>query len=223
MIELFNTDCIPLMEQFKEEGKWFDAVITDPPYFVVPKGKKTDRFTWDNFSSMEDFIQFTTNWYRLAYSLLKQDSFMFIFWSQKHLKMAFDIFDVSRMVLWNYENLVLGGGGDFAYDYEPVFIVKKGAPKLPPGKHSCVMKFTKPQSNFKTDKLLHPTQKPLALLQHLVVLSGAKDILDPFMGSGTTGVAAKELGRNFVGCEKDERYFKISQERILHTQATNPS
>ena len=62
----------------------------------------------------------------------------------------------------------------------------------------------------------HPTQKPEGLIQHLVeILSNPGDcVLDPFMGSGTTGDAAKRTDRNFIGIELDEAYFKIAQKRI---------
>jgi len=63
---------------------------------------------------------------------------------------------------------------------------------------------------------VHPTQKPVALLEYLIktyTLEG-ETVLDFTMGSGTTGVACKNLNRNFIGIEKDETYFKIAQERI---------
>jgi DNA modification methylase len=62
----------------------------------------------------------------------------------------------------------------------------------------------------------HPTQKPEKLIKHFVeTLSNANDfVLDPFMGSGTTGVVAKCLARNFIGIELDETYFKIANQRI---------
>ena len=62
----------------------------------------------------------------------------------------------------------------------------------------------------------HPTQKPESLIKHFVdVLSNEEDwILDPFMGSGTTGVVAKKSNRNFVGIELNEEYYKIAEERI---------
>ena len=72
---------------------------------------------------------------------------------------------------------------------------------------------------FKRDCLtsnLHPTQKPLALIEELVkTYSNENDtILDNCMGSGTTGVACKNLNRNFIGIEKDNKYFEIAKERI---------
>ena len=61
----------------------------------------------------------------------------------------------------------------------------------------------------------HPTQKPIALMQWcLGFVPKAQTILDPFMGSGTTGVAAIQLGRKFIGIEREERYFDIACKRI---------
>lgn len=66
------------------------------------------------------------------------------------------------------------------------------------------------------NKPIHPTQKPVALMEYLIkTYSNEGDtVLDFCMGSGTTGVACKRLNRNFVGIEKDETYFKIAEERI---------
>lgn len=61
----------------------------------------------------------------------------------------------------------------------------------------------------------HPTQKPIAVMQWAILHAGmANVILDPFMGSGSTGVAALQLGRKFIGIERDERYFEIACRRI---------
>jgi modification methylase len=67
---------------------------------------------------------------------------------------------------------------------------------------------------------LHPTQKPLALMLELlrVVLPG-QSVLDPFMGTGTTGLAAHKLGLSFVGVERDPGYFAVAQKRIAAAQA----
>jgi len=68
----------------------------------------------------------------------------------------------------------------------------------------------RPVANF------HPTVKPLALMEYLVKLVSREGqvVLDPFMGSGTTGMACKKLDRDFIGIEIDEEYFKIAQARI---------
>ena len=66
----------------------------------------------------------------------------------------------------------------------------------------------------------HPTQKPLAVMKWVINLCPKADIiLDPFMGSGTTGVAAVQMGRKFIGIEREPRYFDIACERISRAQA----
>lgn len=68
---------------------------------------------------------------------------------------------------------------------------------------------------------VHPTQKPVALMEWCIAPLPARIILDPFMGSGTTGVACARLGRRFIGCEVDPGYFEIACRRIQH-EADNP-
>lgn len=73
---------------------------------------------------------------------------------------------------------------------------------------------TKPSQNF------HPTVKPIALMEYLVKLVSREGatVLDPFMGSGTTGIACKLLKRNFIGIELDQSYFEIAKNRINATK-----
>lgn len=70
------------------------------------------------------------------------------------------------------------------------------------------------------DRREHPTQKPVALMQWCIgdLPDDANLIVDPFMGSGTTGVAAVQMGRDFIGIELDERYFEIACRRIEEAQ-----
>jgi site-specific DNA-methyltransferase (adenine-specific) len=72
---------------------------------------------------------------------------------------------------------------------------------------------------FPLDKdRIHPTQKPIALMEYLIktYTLEKQTVLDFTMGSGTTGVACLNTGRNFIGIEKDENYFKLAKERILN-------
>jgi DNA modification methylase len=74
--------------------------------------------------------------------------------------------------------------------------------------------------NNSNEKVKHPTQKPIKLMDNLIrtYSNEGMTIFDPCMGSGTTGVACKNLNRNFIGIEKDEQYFKIAEQRInAHT------
>ena len=68
----------------------------------------------------------------------------------------------------------------------------------------------------------HPTVKPLEMVKNLIVNSSQENdiILDPFLGSGTIGVACKELGYEFIGCEIDSDYFDIAKERIAVETST---
>ena len=72
------------------------------------------------------------------------------------------------------------------------------------------------KQNWSKQQQLHPTQKPVELLEYLVQTYSKEGdvVLDNCMGSGTTGVACKNLGRRFIGIEKDEGYFQIAKERI---------
>ena len=215
--DIRNEDC--LLSNIQKES--VDLIITDPPYFVLPNGKKSFKkqydFSWDNFCNLNEFKVFTKTWFDKYYETLKQNSFMFIFWSQKYIAEGFEIFNPNRLLIYHYSNLVQGGGGNFCYDYEPIFCIKKGSPKLVPGKHSCIFKYTKPQSNFKSDKLIHPTQKPKELYKKLIEISGLKEhsiILDPFAGSGTLNRAAKEMSIlfNTILIEKDKKYYNTILE-----------
>ena len=65
-------------------------------------------------------------------------------------------------------------------------------------------------------KGIHPAEKPIELIERFIKVSSQENdlVFDPFMGSGTTGIACKKLNRNFVGFEIDKEYFNIAQERI---------
>lgn len=71
------------------------------------------------------------------------------------------------------------------------------------------------QQNMKDkEERVHPTQKPVPVMQWCMEWVKGQTILDPFMGSGTTGVAAIQLGRKFIGIERDPKYFDIACKRI---------
>ena len=87
---------------------------------------------------------------------------------------------------------------------------------------SSVLKVNSLRPNSK-EKVNHPTQKPVALFEHLIktYTNEGDTVLDNVMGSGTTGVACKNLSRNFIGIELDEEYFKIATERINEMSEEN--
>ena len=83
--------------------------------------------------------------------------------------------------------------------------------------------FSSDKQKNKSTKYMHPTQKPVALMEYLIktYTNEGETILDFTMGSGTTGVAAKKLNRNFIGIELDEGYFQIAKDRIENTVKEN--
>lgn len=91
---------------------------------------------------------------------------------------------------------------------------------LPPSEGSAARFFycAKASKSERGEGNTHPTVKPLKLMEYLVTLASVdgSTVLDPFMGSGTTGIACAHLGRKFIGIEKDDEYFKIAQTRLLN-------
>ena len=96
--------------------------------------------------------------------------------------------------------------------------VRKGTRKFEGRKHHKISKLRVPSSwqKFNVEVGLHPTQKPVALMEYLIktYTNEGDTVLDFVMGSGTTGIAAKNLGRSFIGIELDDKYFQIAKKRI---------
>lgn len=74
--------------------------------------------------------------------------------------------------------------------------------------------FSSPRQCSYAKKSGHPYEKPIALMKYLLERTDARSVIDPFMGSGTTGVACKNLNRNFIGIELDKDYFEIAKKRM---------
>ncbi len=113
--------------------------------------------------------------------------------------------------IWSKCNVCIGDGEP----YEEIYELR--------GKSTCLV-FRHAVINCEMNATLngdtyyeHPTQKPIRLLNRLVRRTNGT-VLDPFMGSGTTGVACAQLGRRFIGIEIEERYFNIAVERITNAQ-----
>lgn len=128
------------------------------------KGMVTSRFEvaipWEEQAKLETYREWCYDWYCKAHSKLADDSFMFIFWSMKYLYLAYQIFDVNRVVFWQQPNMVSKISGDFSYDITPIIVVRKGNARLNKDAGlwdtSSILHFTKPQGNYVDDKLAHP-------------------------------------------------------------------
>ena len=117
---------------------------------------------------------------------------------------------------WHKTNPVPACKNKYLSDTEYVFFARsKGVPVY--GEYKTKKTYYVTPLNTKEKKLYnHPTIKPQMILENLIVNSSKENdvILDPFMGSGSTGVACVNTNRNFIGMELDEDYFKIAKERI---------
>lgn len=219
MNKIIHGDCLNRLDELSNDS--IDLLLTDPPYFVM----KGDDEKWDLFDSLSDFMKFTERWLNKCYKLLKNNKASYIFWSQKRMKDFWDIntnFNIERMLIWNNPCLTKGFSSDkYLFMYTPIFYLSKGKIDTFNGSlnnktNIDVFRFPKPQSNWSNETRYHPNQKPLDLLTILINNSTeiGDTVLDPFLGSGSTAVACKELDREYIGIEKSKHYCNISKERL---------
>lgn len=189
---------------------------------------------WEEQRKLEDYKEWCYKWYCKAHQKLADDSFMFIFWSMRYLSLAYQIFDVNRVIFWQQPNMVSTISGDFSYDITPIIVIRKGNPRLIKEAglwdKSSVLNFTKPQGNYIKDKLCHNCQKPRALLEHLVWLSGADQdgnvIGDFFAGSGSLLRAVNRA--DVILCDKNREYYDkffdvyVSDPRVYRCEIKDP-
>ena len=201
---LYQGDCLDILPTLPAGA--VDAVITDPPYGigenhskVASRGKLAKpidygTFNWDNKKVSPNTIK----------QILRVSNSQVIFGGNYYA----DLLPASSSwIVWDKQN----GANDFA-DCELAWTSHKKA----------VRKYTYLWNGMikqKPEKRFHPTQKPLALMEWVINnYTKPRDvILDPFMGSGTTGVAAMRTGRKFIGIELEPEYFDIAAERIKNT------
>jgi len=128
-----------------------------------------------------------------------------------------------QMVVW--DKGPIGMGWHYRRSYETILVAQRQGAKCAWFDDShCIENIIRP-GDYGIRKIIpskdqHPTQKPVELAAHFIRLHTrpGDTVLDPFMGSGTTGVAAVKLGRNFIGIEISEEYFEVAQARIAEAQ-----
>ena len=210
-VKLFKGDCLELLKQIEDES--IDMVLTDPPYgMAFQSGYRKigyEKIKGDqNLYWLDDFVE-------EIFRVSKNNTAHYMFCSFHHIdifKQAIQKrFKVKNIITWVKNNTSMGDlKGDFAPKTEFIIFFQKGRRLINGRRDSNVFEFNKTRNE------LHPTQKPVDMTEYM--LSKFSDegnvILDPFMGSGTTGVACVNTNRNFIGMELDEDYFKVAKERI---------
>jgi DNA modification methylase len=122
-------------------------------------------------------------------------------------------FPVRQIIIWHRNGGVNFNNCYFLPDYEMIYVIAKPDFELIPGAYvaGCVW-CIQPERNNE-----HPHPFPVELPKRIIESTAAKVILDPFLGSGTTAVAAKMLGRDFIGIELSPQYVAMAEERLART------
>ena len=224
--ELHCGDCLDVLPTIAAES--VDAVITDPPYGIgYASNRKTrlgnlPRLNGASFGTDE----FNADWIADAYRVLKRDAYLFCFtrwdmmqrWLMEFERVGF--IPVQRLV-WDKCHWKMGDLQNYGSQVEDVLLLRKGRPAMFPGgigRRGNVFRYS--SAFLPEGQEDHPTQKPVRLLQQYVLdaTRPGDTVLDPFMGSGSTGVAAILSGRRFVGVEIQPEYYAIAERRIANAQ-----
>ena len=216
--ELYKGDCLEVMKSIPDKS--IDLVIIDPPYEIkTMKGGWTigKRKYKDEVSVMID--GFSEEILNLLCTKMKKIN-IYIYCSKLQLPKLLNYFINKKC---NYEILTYHKtnptplcGNTYLPDTEYVVFAREKGVKIY-GEYKTKFKYYTDKVNKKDKKLYkHPTCKPIPFLQNHIINSSNEDdiILDCFMGSGSTGVAALNTNRKFIGIELDENYFEIAKERI---------
>lgn len=198
---------------------------------------------WDKFASFAEYDAFTRAWLTAARRVLKDDGTLWVIGSYHNIfRVGVAVQDLGFWILndviWRKSNPMPNFRGKrFTNAHETMIWCAKSREAKGYTFNYAAMKALNDDLQMRSDWLLpicsggerlktdgvkaHATQKPESLL-HRVVIAASKPgdvILDPFFGSGTTGVVAKRLGRRYIGIEREERYVALALERLKNTEA----
>ncbi len=205
-------DCLELMKSLPDGC--VDAVITDPPYGIdlAPQRGITKAITGDTDAEAAKLYSYTAH---EAARILAPDSTAMFFASWKNCHWSKSLLAqyliVKSCVVWVKNRF--GIGYYTRPQHEFIWHCWKGNPPVPQTAISDVVDWEVEQGQ------VHSCQKPVGLMEHLIEFCGGEIVFDPFIGSGTTLVAAKKLGRHFLGFEISPEYCEIARDRLARIDA----
>lgn len=234
--EIRQGDCLKVLGQLPDES--VDAVITDPPYSsggqtsssrtAMPSKKYVNSevkvvrpdFFGDN-KDQRSFLHWCALWLSECFRIAKEGSPICLFTDWRQLPVTTDALQAAGfiwrgLVSWNKTEAVRPQQGRFRNQCEYIVWGSKGDMPLKRNVKVIPGAYTFP---VRQDDKFHLTGKPTELMEAIVKIAEPNStILDPFMGSATTGVAALKQGFSFIGIEQSKVYFNIAQERLETTQ-----
>lgn len=208
--QLYLGDCLEVLPEIPGA----DCVIADPPYFMTLSNDVNTKLNpWANLTNGAFFIK---HWLELCLNKLPEDCAIWSFTNWQ----GFAAFQkagmeagapVRSLLVWDKDTLGPGNIG-LRPTYELVALFVRGAYRIQDRSLRDIFKCIGGRYVANT----HPAKKPVPLLEHLINISGNRGeiVLDPFMGSGSTGVAAVKSGRAFIGIEMDGHWFDVACKRI---------
>lgn len=236
---LLQGDAYSIVEQLIASNVCVDHIITDPPYNIsqnnnFPSMKQPrhgiDFGLWDNGAF--DLYSWIPSYTRL----LTRNGSIIIFCSYRYISHIIDILEsekcrmrVKDVLIWQKSNpMPRNVTRRYVQDMEFAVWAVQGKAKWifnKPDNEKYVRALYQTALVSGNERLGHPTQKSLRLMKRIISIhSNVGDtILDPFMGSGTTGDAALSLGRNFIGIEQEPLFFEIAQKRLKCYEKYNDS
>jgi len=199
-VTLYHGDCRQIVPQLGN----FDLLLTDPPYGIFKKSN--DGIMFGNktiYSQDKKATQWDVKPTREDLDIVKNACKLFVIWGGNYF--ADSLGACPGILVWNKKT----GNNNYA-DGEAAFSNVSGTMRI--FTHQWCGAF---KDSERGQKAMHPTQKPLEVIKWCINLAGdVQTILDPFAGSGTTGRAAKDLGKQAVLVEMDEQYCEIAAQRM---------
>ena len=202
---IFLGDCIEVLKTVP--GNHVDFVLTDPPYLVGYKDR-TGRSIKNDIES--DWLKPA---FREVFRVLKPDSLCVSFYGWTKTDLFFDAWKAAGFRIVGHITFPKRYSSStrlMRYSHENAYLLAKGSPQAPAHPIGDVIDWT-----YSGNKL-HPTQKPLSVLTPLIETFCPRGgiVLDPFAGSGSTLIAARSLGRRYLGIELDPQYHDLASKRM---------